>query len=136
MNEQDESEMAVAPTVSPHVAAMPDAIVNYLSGSSDAPLNRGSNYLRGPVNLPAALITTSFLPHARGTGSLKPQCRRLPIVFLSRHIFCKISGSVGQLDHPTCCLHISGPVRPRQCLRRIIHSTYERGRTIKTAAGK
>lgn len=136
MNEHEQSEMTTPPTVSPRLAAMPDAAAKCLSGSSAALLIRNTNYMRGPVNLPAALVTTSFLPYARETGSLKPQRRRLPILFLSRQIFCKISGSVGQLDHPTCCLHISGPARPRQCFHPTIHSIYERGSTIRTEAGR
>jgi hypothetical protein len=122
MNEHDELEMIPPPVISARVTMMPHVAPHRLSGSS--------------VNLPAALAMTSFLPYARESGSFEPQRRWLPIAFLSDRTIFKISGSVGHLDHPTCCLHISGPVRPRKCFHHLTHSTYERGRTIRNEAGR
>ena len=148
MNEHDESEIA-APIISVRDTATSEVVAKRFSCLEKARSVSQTNDATCRVNLPAALAMTSFLPHAREIGRNEPQRRRLSTGSLfwrthrnplrrtdyNFHTFYN-SGSMGHLDHPTCCLHISGPIRPRQNFYKVTFSIYERGRTIRTEGGR
>lgn len=110
MNEHDESEIAARLIISATTEL--DAV----SRSKKLRLVGEANETVRPMTLPAVSALRYFLPHAREKESFDSQRRR---PFSSQLTVKNTSpGPVGRLDHPTCCLHISGP-----CWSRHIYTT-------------